>query len=136
MPPSIVYRSPLGDSKKNPDDSFLREIANKPSEYWESGSGDSCLEVEGASERMIFFYVEALGFFMMMHPDYEVVIRDTGSVKTIQHRIGGEPMKVPSYCYLNRDKAFALMQEFVKNGGRPTSVVWQDMYSIDFDHDF
>lgn len=133
---SVFYRGPLGDSKENPAPDFLRTIADKPADYWAKGGGDSCLELSGSSERMIFFFDEPYGFFMMMHPDYEVVVRNTGPIETIQHRVGGEPMRVPSCSYFSRDEAYALMLEFLENEGRPTSVEWQDMYEIEFNHEF
>lgn len=133
---AILYRGPLGDSVMNPDPNFLRQIADKPADYWKTGSGDSCLEVCGMNERLLFFFDDPLGFFMMMHPDYEVVVRRPGPIETIVHRVGGEPMRVPSCSYFSRDEAYVLMLEFVKNKGRPSSVEWQDMYHIKFDHGF
>lgn len=133
---SILYRGPLGDSVMNPDTDFLRQISDKPAGYWKTGGGDSCLEVCGTNERMLFFFDEPYGFFIMMHPDYEVVVRRSGPVETIEHRVGGERMKVPSCSYFSRDDAYALMLEFLQNEGRPTSVEWRDMYQIEFDHGF
>lgn len=131
---STLYRGPLGDSVVNPAPAFLRQIADKPADYWKTGGGDSCLEVSGKNERLLFFFGEPFGFFMMMHPDYDVVVRKSGPVQTIVHRVGGEPMKVPSCSYFSRDDAYALMLEFLQILGRPTSVEWRDMYQIEFDH--
>lgn len=133
---SVFYRGPLGDVEESPDAEFLRDVASKPEDYWASGGGDSCLEVHGGTERMLFFFDEPYGFFVMMHPNYEVVVRSTEQIKTIEHRVGGEPMKVPSCCYFTRDEAYELMLEFVRNEGKPTSYEWQDMYELEFDHGF
>jgi len=132
----VSYRGPLGDTCENPDKEFLQSIVEKPAGYWTQGGGDSCLEVAGSNERMLFFYDEPFGFFIMMHPDYEVVVKPCDAVKTVEHRVGGEPMKVPSCSYVSRDEALNLMLEFVSLRKRPESVEWQDMYDIDFDHGF
>lgn len=132
----VFYRGPLGDTCENPDRDFLQSIATKPAGYWAQGGGDSCLEVTGSNERLLFFYDEPFGFFMMMHPDYEVIVKPCDSIKTVEHRVGGEPMKVPSCSYVSRDEALDLMMEFVASRKRPESVEWQDMYDIDFDHGF
>lgn len=133
---AIFYRGPLGDTQENPDPNFLRLVADKPESYWAMGGGDSCLEVHGSSERMLFFFDEPYGFFIMMHPDYEIVVRHPGPIETVEHRVGGEPMKVPSCSYFTRDEAYELMLEFISNEGRPTSVEWTDMYELEFDHGF
>jgi len=133
----ISYRGPQGDTCENPTDEFLRNIAEKPADYWAQGGGDSCLEIAGSNDRMIFFVDEPYGVFIMMHPDYEVISQDSDKpVETVEHRVGGEPMKVPSSSYVSRERALELMREFVKNSGRPSSVEWIDMYEIEFDHGF
>ncbi len=132
----VFYRGPLGDTRDDPDEDFLRSIVEKPAEYWAQGGGDSCLEVAGSNERMLFFCDEPFGVFIMMHPDYEVVVKPCGAITTVEHRVGGEPMKVPSCSYMSREEALDLMLEFVSLGRRPTSVEWREMYQIDFDHGF
>jgi len=132
----ILYRGPIGDTRNNPDREFLRAISEKPAEYWAQGGGDSCIEVEGSNERLLFFYDEPYGFFVMMHPDYYVVVSRTTPIDTVEHRVGGEPMKLPTCSYMGRDEALRLMIEFSESGKRPVSVEWQDMYDIDFDHGF
>ena len=133
----VLYRGPLGDTCENPSDEFLQEIVNRPAEYWAQGGGDSCLEVAGSNDRMIFFVDEPYGVFVMMHPDYEVVAQASEKpIETVEHRVGGEPMKVPSIGYVSRERALLLMREFVKNAARPSSVKWIDMFEIEFDHGF
>lgn len=131
-----IYRGPMGEWVEDPDAAFLRRIADQPSAYWARGGGDSALETEGSDERMVFFFDEPFGFFMMMHPDYEVVVRQPGPIIAVEHDVGGEPMRVPSCSYFSRDEAYELMLEFVAIGGRPMSVKWQDMYDLDFDDGF
>ncbi len=132
----MFYRGPLGDTREDPDLAFLRTIADKPADYWAQGGGDSCLEVLGSGERLLFFAHEPHGFFLMMHPDYEVIIQNSQGIETVEHRVGGEPMRVPSCSFVTRDEAYALMVEFVTTGARPGSVQWQDMYELEFDHGF
>lgn len=62
----IIYYGPVGEAIENPNQEFIRElIFNKNECYWKQGSGDSCFEVEGLEERLILFYDEPYGFFIM-----------------------------------------------------------------------
>ncbi|UNK17387.1 hypothetical protein MNQ98_23365 [Paenibacillus sp. N3/727] len=49
----LVYNGPIGEPVENP---------SEDSDYWLQGSGDSCLEVEGLEERLVFFMDEPFGF--------------------------------------------------------------------------
>ena len=67
----VIYNGPVGEPVENPNEAFIKDIFfNKEDEYWKQGSGDSCFEVEGCNEWLIFFYDEPYGFFIMSHPDY------------------------------------------------------------------
>ncbi len=61
----VVYNSPIGTLVENPTNDFIKDIFfNKKEDYWQKGSGDSCIEVEGCNERIIFFYDEPYGFLL------------------------------------------------------------------------
>lgn len=133
----IIYYGPVGANVENPSEEFVRElIFNKKEEYWKQGSGDSCFEVEDCQERLVFFYDEPYGFLIIRHPDYLVPIDRTIKINTIEHKVGGEPMKIPTCSYVNRETAYEVIQHFIMTKEVPAIVEWIDLYDIEFDHDF
>lgn len=133
----IIYNGPIGDPIINPTEDFLKDIFfNMSEEYWKKGGGDSCVEVEGCDESLIFFYDEPYGFFIMRHPEYLVMFDENIEIKTIKHRVGGEPMQVPTCSYVNREKAYEIVSSFIKLKKIPEFVSWIDLYDINFEYDF
>ena len=133
----IIYNAPIGQPIKNPDDDFIKDIIfNKGEDYWKQGSGDSCIEVQGCDEWLIFFYDKPYGFFIMRHPDYLVIINDNIEIKAVEHIIEGEPMKVPTCSYVNRELTYSIIKEFIDKKEIPQFIEWIDLYEIDFEHGF
>ncbi|MFS8300867.1 hypothetical protein [Bacillus altitudinis] len=133
----IVYNGPVEEPVENPEEEFIKNIFfGKAADYWKQGSGDSCFEVEGGDEWLIFFYDEPYGFFIMRHPDYLVPLNKGVEIETIEHLVGGEPMKVPSCSYVSREEAYRIVQHFLSTKTMPDFVEWVDLYDIDFEHDF
>ncbi|MCX7748037.1 MAG: hypothetical protein N2645_14300 [Clostridia bacterium] len=133
----ITYNGPTGDPIENPSINFLKDIIfNKAADYWAKGSGDSGIEIEGLDETLIFFYDEPYGFFIMRHPDYLVPYDESAEIRVVEHKVGGEPMRVPSCCYVSRERAYETISEFVTTKSIPSNVNWTDIYDIEFDHGF
>ncbi len=133
----ILYRGPLGDEEENIDCNFIKKlIFNKEPDYWKKGGGDSCIEVDGLDERLIIFYDEPYGYFIMRHPDYLAPYDKNVEIVVVEHRVGGEPIRIPSCCYVSRERAFEILCEFVTTMRIPDSVNWTDIYEIDFDHGY
>ncbi|MBQ7774891.1 MAG: hypothetical protein IJ379_03130 [Lachnospiraceae bacterium] len=133
----IIYYDPMEEPTENPTKEFLKNIIyNKDADYWKKGSGDSCIEVDGCDERLIFFYDEPHGFFVMRHPDYLVMHDESVEIETVEHRVGGEPMQVPSCSYVSREKAYEIITTFVELKRVPDFVSWMDLYDIDFEYEF
>lgn len=133
----VVYNGPIGEPIENPNEEFIKDIFfNKDDKYWKQGSGDSCFEVEGCEEWLIFFYDEPYGFFIIRHPDYLVPIDNNREITTIEHIVGGEPMSVPTCSYVSREIAYKIVDEFINTKKVPEFIEWIDLYDIDFDYDF
>lgn len=133
----VTYHGPIDERTVDPDDEFLKEITLRSSpEYWLRGSGDSCLEIDGMDERMIFFYDEPFGFLILRHPDYLVPYHECGDFEVVEHRVGGEPMRIPSCCYVGRAEAYEILLYFAREKEVPPHVNWVDLYEIDFEHGF
>lgn len=133
---NTVYYGPTEDVA-NPTKEFIKTIIYETdASYWKVGSGDSCIEVEGCEERLIFFYDEPYGFFIMRHPDYLVMCDETMEIETVTHNVGGEPMQVPTCSYVQRDVAYQIIVSFLEGGKIPEFVKWVDLYDIDFEYEF
>lgn len=133
----IIFNGPTGNEIQNPTEQFIRNIIfEKDDEYWKTGSGDACIEVEECKERLIFFYESDYGFFIMRHPDYLVLCDDQNDIHTVVHDVGGEPMQVPSCSFVSREKALDILISFMRTGEILYNDMWIDMYDIDFEYDF
>lgn len=133
----IRYNGPSESEIQNPSIDFIRDIIfNKNEKYWKQGSGDSCIEVNGIEERLIFFFDEPYGFFIMRHPDYIVPINREIPINTVEHMLGGEPMKIPTCSYVSREKAFEIINYFINDLNFEELVEWVDLYEIEFEHGF
>ncbi|MDP4181589.1 MAG: hypothetical protein Q8942_10890 [Bacillota bacterium] len=128
----ITYDNPTGDSIKNPSLEYLKDIIfNQEADFWKKGSGDSGIEIEGLDERLIFFYDEPYGFFIMRHPDYLAPYDESVEIEVVEHKVGGEPMRVPSCCYVSRERAFEIISEFITTEQIPENINWTDIYEIE-----
>ena len=133
----VIYNGPVGEPVENPNESFIKDIFfNKNDEYWKQGSGDSCFEIEGCNECLIFFYDEPYGFFIMSHPDYLVPLNKNIEVNTIEHLVGGEPMKIPTCSYVSRNEAYKIIKQFILTKKIPGFINWVELYDIEFDYGF
>lgn len=73
---------------------------------------------------------------MMRHPDYLVPIDRDAKIITMEHYVGGEPMKVPTCSYVDRETAYNIVKELIDTQKIPEFLEWIDLYDIDFEHDY
>ncbi|SFC85353.1 hypothetical protein SAMN04488168_110148 [Bacillus sp. 491mf] len=119
----IIYNGPVGDPIENPSGKFIRElIFDKDKTYWKQGSGDSCFEVDGCEERLILFYDEPYGFFIMRHPDYLVTLNKNVEIETVEHLVGGEPVKIPTCSYVDREMTYRIIKGFITTKSVPKFI--------------
>jgi len=135
---TITYNNPTGSPVKDPSLEYLKEIIfNEGADFWKKGNGESCIEIDGMDERIIFFYDEPYGFFIMRHPDYLAPYDESVEIEVVEHKVGGEPMRIPSCCYVSREKAFEIISELIKTQKIPENINWTDIYDIEgFDHGY
>ena len=72
----------------------------------------------------------------MRHPDYLVTCDEGIEIKAVEHRVGGEPMQVPTCSYVSRERAYEMILSFIKEQKIPDFVEWVDLYDIDFEYEF
>lgn len=59
----VIYYGSDGDRIENPSEEELKDIFfKKDASYWQQGSGDSSLEVEGCDECLLFFMMNHMDF--------------------------------------------------------------------------
>jgi hypothetical protein len=124
----LVYYGPDGHTERNPSFEFVKEILRKEPSYWAKGSGDSSLQFENHNEMLIFFKDKVDGVFIMQHPDYLAPYNPDVDVETIYHRVGGEPMPIPSCCYVSLNTAEEILSAYLSN--RLVIEDWKDIYEI------
>jgi hypothetical protein len=132
----MQYRGPNNDTCENPSLEFLRTIIfERGHDYWDQGSGDSGLWPE-VGEPLIFFYDHPHGFYMGFSPggDVEVVPYDGGPCdEVVTHFVGGEPMRRPRACFISREQAWDIVQEFVCHHRRSPRFTWTSIGDLDFE---
>lgn len=126
----LKYFGPDGEVINKPSLDFVDSILKKESSYWTSGSGDSSLFFDNEQSRLIFFKDDGRGFFIMQHPDYIAPCNVEIEIERVYHNVGGEPMAVPSCCYVNLDCARKIFIEFMATGKISDINSWKDIYEL------
>lgn len=133
----FIYNGPTGEAVYDPSEEFIKHVIFDTDEaHWKMGSGDSCIEQEDGKERLIFFYDEPYGIFMMRHPEYLVPYDVDVEIQTVTHNVGGEPMQIPTCSYVSKELAYQIIHSFMQTGEIPDFVKWVDLYDIDFEYEF
>jgi hypothetical protein len=144
----FTFYAPDGEFIPNPSPELLRElIFEKGQEYYAGGWGGGALQViryrvdvrtEHLSDQpsLEFFFVEPHGFFFRHYPPEgrELVPYDgSGCERLVEHYYGGDPMRVPIACFVPREAAWEIVQDFCRSR-QPSSVVsWVLFGSLDFE---
>jgi hypothetical protein len=133
-----IFTGPTGLDVENPSTQFIKEILDQDKDFWLKGAGDAGINFEGTNNRLIFFYDEPYGFFIMYHPDYiSPIVGDINNITTVYHNVGGQPMPVPSCCYISKEGAFEIIIHYLHNNGQLLNKYeWKDIYDLEFDHGF
>ncbi|WP_332238672.1 hypothetical protein [Sporolactobacillus sp. KGMB 08714] len=130
----LIYYGPNGQFVNNPSHEFLKNIIDKDPSYWSKGGGDSSLFFERTDSRLIFFKDKTLGVFIMKHPEYMAPYNPLIKLNTVYHQVGGEPMPLPSSCYIDEQRAKNYLIEYADTGDIKDSSTWKDIYElIDFE---
>lgn len=110
----FLYTDTDGNETAQEDTGFLLAVLAQPYTCWQSGAGDSAVQVK-EDERLIFFKTDR-GVFIMQHPDY-LAPRIQADENILTHAIGGEPMLVPMACVCTEEVAFSILQYYISSGG-------------------
>ena len=124
----MKYFGPDGQTELEPSEDFIKDVLKKSAQHWLSGSGDSSLQ--DGFQSLIFFKDEDYGVFIMQSPDFLSPYKSDISVEKIYHSIGGEPMPVPTCCYLSTEEAEKILLDYIKNYTVSGIEKWKYIYDI------
>jgi hypothetical protein len=117
--------------------SELENFLSQSYEYWNSGSGDSAIQINN-DERLIFFKIKD-GVFIMQSPDYLVPIakniNKNQKSDTLIHYVGGEKFKFPKSIVYDFNVALKILKSYIEHQKSNSNIQWIDMYDINFDWD-
>ena len=129
----ITFISPDGADTVAPNPESLRDlIMNAGDDYWQYGSGDAALlydRDDGARVRLILMEDETAGFFLLYEdPETGEYLHPKGSDpgdETITISMGGEPMDVSAQNFVAKDKAWEVVEFFMRDGERAPVPEWK-----------
>lgn len=138
----LKYIPPSGEELTNPSLDFLRKVIfDYDPIYWLKNSGDSALIIEDngplKSKMLIFFYDEPYGFFAYYEGVYVSVKKNTPlkDENVIKHKVGGEPMGVPSICYRTKVEMWEILIDFIDRQKMCEKYTWVELSQIDYNWD-
>lgn len=112
-----IIEDNYGDRKTHTSLQAIKEILKNPPSHWESGGGDSAINLIRNSACLIFFKIPE-GIYIENLPQHTAPLFVAGQeAKPLTHYVGGEPMDVPDVCLCDEETAYAIMSYFVENGG-------------------
>ena len=121
-----TYSNTLGEEITFQDIQKLKNILERPYDYWLEGTGETAIHIND-NERMIFFKIKE-GVFIMQHPDYLAPKTNHREVIMYTHYVGGQEMYVPSTCISNETQAFDILCHYIQNGKLPDEFLWIDFF--------
>ncbi|HSV16119.1 MAG TPA: hypothetical protein VLI90_17795 [Tepidisphaeraceae bacterium] len=148
---AMTYTGPDGSVVPRPDEELLeRIIRQERGRYWRVGSGGSGLaviELKGKDKRtrqaidgepaLAFFLVEPHGFFFTFFEPgkfVEQLVPFAGGTSRpwVEHVVCGLEMYVPRACFVPRNTAWEIIQEFTRTKQRSRAVTWVNRSTLDF----
>jgi hypothetical protein len=135
----IEFTSPAdGDMIRNPDMLMLKILfLYVGGEFWNSGSGDSCIDYfdEIKESRLEILFSDPHGFYLRYQTkgqDFHS-LNDGDYSRTTQIYVGGNPLVLPVKFFIDREKAFEVLEYFYKTGDRTQVVAWGEDDDIEWD---
>jgi hypothetical protein len=139
---NIIFYPNTGDDIVNPNLNLLKDVIfNYNANYWsmQEGTGDSGIKIvnNGIDLWLIFFYDEPYGFFLYYDVQF-VPIQKGIPLKddiVVEHLVGGEPMRIPSICYRNREEAWEIVLDFINEQKMNQKFNWVRLDDIEYDRE-
>lgn len=129
----IKLFEPSGMIKENPDCEYLKNIIyNSDNDFWNS-SDDMNLTFESSDgiARLILVHSDENFFYLEYAPadlkGFDTFVSFNESIQTgnsISVYVGGEEHLLPVETFINSDKAYDAIKQFIQDGNKTQKVTW------------
>jgi hypothetical protein len=127
-----IFNTPLGRDQLNPSPESLRDLVLRGGDdFWAAGSGQAALEATGEeSARLLLTGRDAAGFFLVHEFRNDSFCSGNPSVaadsqRIVEIHVGGEPMQVPLKNFVDRELAWEVIADFLRDGKRSRKIEWE-----------
>jgi hypothetical protein len=128
----VVFVTPMGPHQVNPSPESLRDLVLRGGDdFWAAGSGDAALEVTGqeSSGRLLLMGLDGPGFFLIHESLNDSFCSRNPSATANGHHIvevyvGGEPMAVPLKNFVDKELAWKVIADFLRDAKRSPLIEW------------
>jgi hypothetical protein len=136
----VKLREPSGTESDLDNIDVLKDRVLQPtSAYWNSGSGDLGIDVEGGNDPglVLAYSKDANGYFVQLYPepgpeDWAVAIKPGAGTDYFTIYIGGEPMAIPEEAFISPALTWEVVQHFYTNGQEWDGVPWKSYWDLDW----
>jgi hypothetical protein len=131
--PEIVFTTPMGREQANSSLESLRDLVlGGGDDFWAAGNGQAAVEFKGEEgwSRLLLMGIDAVGFFLVHESKSASHCSRNPSAPADGHNIvevyvGGEPMEVPLENFLDKEVAWKVLADFVRDGKPSAQVDWE-----------
>jgi hypothetical protein len=122
----------MGLDQVNPSPESLRDLVLRGGDdFWAAGSGQAALEVKGEEgARLLLMGLDAAGFFLVHESKNDSFCSRNPSVaadshQTVEIYVGGEPMQVPLKNFVDKELAWKVIADFLRDAKRSLEIEWE-----------
>jgi hypothetical protein len=126
-----IFSTTMGSDQVNPSPESLRDLVLRGGdEFWSAGSGQAALEVKGDEcARLLLMGGAAAGFFLVHESKNDSFCSRNPLVagdghQIVQIHVGGEPMQVPLQNFLDKELAWKVIADFLRDAKRSPQIEW------------
>ena len=126
-----IFNTPLGPDQVNPSPESLCDLVLRGGDdFWAAGSGQAALEVTGEEgARLLLMGRDAAGFLLVHEARNDSFCSSNPSVaadsrQIVEIHVGGEPMQVPLKNFLDKELAWNVIADFLRDAKRSRKIEW------------
>jgi hypothetical protein len=124
--PRIVFIGPDGYEEVAPLQERLRALMlDRGDDYWAWGPGSAALEAHGS--RLILIGRDPHGFFLIHEAQAgDWCASGPAAPGTVTAYVGGEPMEIARRNMIDRETAWQVVADYMRDGRRSALVAWEE----------
>lgn len=127
-----IFNTPLGPDQANPSPESLRDLVLRAGDdFWAAGSGQAALDVTGEQgARLLLMGRAAAGFFLVYESRNDSLCSinpsaGADSQQVVEIHVGGEPMQVPLRNFVDKELAWKVVADFLRDAQRSSKIEWE-----------